>query len=339
MVCSALNKVAAPAASQNEENMRLTSSVRGIAAVLVLTAAPAAMAQEYPAKPVRIVVTGVGSGGDFAARLIGQGISPTLGQSVVVDNRGGGVVPGELVAKSPPDGYTLLLYGAPLWIGPMLQQTSYDAARDFAPITLVVRSPNILVVHPSLPVKTTKDVIALAKARPGSLNYATSGNASSGHLSGELFKYMAGIDVVRVNYKGGGAALTDLISGQVQYIFANAGAVAPHLKAGRLKGLAVTSAQPTALIPGYPTIAASGLPGYELESILGMFAPAKTPPAIITRLHKEIVSYVTRPEVKERFFNSGVEAVGSTPEQLAATMKSELGRLTKVVKASGMTAD
>ncbi len=288
-------------------------------------------AQSYPSKPIRIVVTGIGSGGDFVARLIAQGITGPLGQPVIVDNRGGGIIPGEVVAKAAPDGYTLLLYGPPLWIGSLLQPTTYDPVRDFAPITTAVTAPNILVVHPSLPVKTVRALVALAKANPGKLNYGTSGTGSSGHLAGELFKAMAHVDIVRVNYKGGGAALTDLISGQVQLIFANAGAVTPYLKSNRLNALAVTSAKPSALFPGVPPIA-SAVPGYELVSVQGFFAPAKTPEPIIERLNQEIVRYINKPEVKERFFNSGVETVGGSPEQLATIVKSEMARLGKVIK-------
>ncbi|NBR30219.1 MAG: tripartite tricarboxylate transporter substrate binding protein, partial [Betaproteobacteria bacterium] len=207
-----------------------------------LAAASAAAAQSFPSKPVRIVVTGVGSGGDFAARLIAQGVAASLGQQIVVDNRGSGNQPAEIVAKAVPDGYTLCLSAAPLWITPFLRKTPYDPLKDFAPVTLAVTSPNILVVHPALPVKSTRELIALIRAKPGALNYATSGIGASSFLAAELFKSMSGTDMVRVNYKSGGLALTEMISGQVQLMFANAGLVAAHLQSGRLKALAVTSA-------------------------------------------------------------------------------------------------
>ncbi|MEI7677924.1 MAG: tripartite tricarboxylate transporter substrate-binding protein [Betaproteobacteria bacterium] len=298
-----------------------------------------ANAQAYPTKPVRIVVTGVGSGGDFAARLIAQGVTATLGQALIVDNRGSGNLPAEIVAKAAPDGYTLCLSAAPLWITPFLRKTAYDPLRDFAPVTLAISSPNILVVHPALPVKSVRDLIALIRAKPGALNYATSGIGASSFLAAELFKSMLRADMVRVNYKSGGLALTELISGQVQLMFANAGSVATHLQSGRLKALAVTSAKPSALMPGLPTIAAGGLPGYELVSVQGIFAPAGTPEAVITRLNREFIPFLRRADTREKFFAAGVEAIGGTPEELAATLKSEMARLGKVIQATGIVLD
>jgi tripartite-type tricarboxylate transporter receptor subunit TctC len=298
-----------------------------------------ANAQAYPTKPVRIVVTGVGSGGDFAARLIAQGVTATLGQALIVDNRGSGNLPAEIVAKAAPDGYTLCLSAAPLWITPFLRKTAYDPLRDFAPVTLAISSPNILVVHPALPVKSVRDLIALIRAKPGALNYATSGIGASSFLAAELFKSMLRADMVRVNYKSGGLALTELISGQVQLMFANAGSVATHLQSGRLKALAVTSAKPSALMPGLPTIAAGGLPGYELVSVQGIFAPAGTPEAVITRLNREFIPFLRRADTREKFFAAGVEVIGGTPEELAATLKSEMARLGKVIQATGIVLD
>ena len=298
-----------------------------------------ASAQTYPTKPVRIVVTGVGSGGDFAARLIAQGVTATLGQALIVDNRGSGNLPAEIVAKAAPDGYTLCLSAAPLWITPFLRKTAYDPLRDFAPVTLAISSPNILVVHPALPVKSVRDLIALIRAKPGALNYATSGIGASSFLAAELFKSMLRADMVRVNYKSGGLALTELISGQVQLMFANAGSVATHLQSGRLKALAVTSAKPSALMPGLPTIAAGGLPGYELVSVQGIFAPAGTPEAVITRLNREFIPFLRRADTREKFFAAGVEATAGTPEELAATLKSEMARLGKVIQATGIVLD
>ncbi|MGH8661598.1 MAG: Bug family tripartite tricarboxylate transporter substrate binding protein [Burkholderiales bacterium] len=310
-----------------------------LAVAAALCGAGAAFAQAYPAKPIRMVVTGVGSGGDFAARLISQGVSPALGQQIIVDNRGSGNMPAEIVAKSPPDGYTLCLSAAPLWITPFLRKTPYDPVRDFAPVTLVVTSPNILVVHPSLPVSSVKELIALIRARPGALNYATSGIGGSGFLAAELFKSMARADMVRVNYKSGGLALTELMSGEVQLFFANAGAVAPHMKSGRLRALAVTSAKPSPLLPGLPTVAAGGLPGYELVSVQGIFAPARTPEAVVARLNQEIVPFLQRADLKEKFFAAGMEPLGSPPEALAATVQSEMNRLGKVIKAAGIALE
>ena len=319
--------------------MSAKHSLRAALLAMLLSAIGNASAQAYPTKPVRIIVTGVGSGGDFAARLLAQGVTATLGQALIVDNRGSGNLPAEIVAKAAPDGYTLCLSAAPLWITPFLRKTAYDPLRDFAPVTLAISSPNILVVHPALPVKSVRDLIALIRAKPGALNYATSGIGASSFLAAELFKSMLRADMVRVNYKSGGLALTELISGQVQLMFANAGSVAAHLQSGRLKALAVTSAKPSALMPGLPTIAAAGLPGYELVSVQGIFAPAGTPEAVITRLNREFIPFLRRADTREKFFAAGVEVIGGTPEELAATLKSEMARLGKVIQATGIVLD
>ncbi len=320
--------------------MQTPRNVMGAVSALFLICGPGtACGQAYPVKPIRIAVTGVGSGGDFAARLIAQGVSPALGQQIIVENRGSGNMPAEIVSKAAPDGYTLCLSAAPLWITPFLRKTPYDPVKDFTPVTLVVTSPNILVVHPSLPVKSVKELIALIRARPGALNYATSGIGGSGFLAAELFKSMARADMVRVNYKSGGLAITELMSGEVQLFFANAGAVAPHMQSRRLRALAVTSAKPSPLLPGLPTVASGGLPGYELVSVQGLFAPARTPEAVVARLNQEIVPFLQRPEVREKFFAAGMEALGSPPEALAATVKSEMARLGKVIKAAGITLE
>jgi len=291
--------------------------------------------QNYPNKPIRIVASAAGGSGDFAARLIAQGLSGALSQQVVVDNRGG-VIPGEIVSKAPPDGYTLLIDAASFWIGPLLQETPYDPVKDFAPVTLTDSAPNVLVVNPSLPVKSVKELIALAKARPGELNYGSSSTGSTPHLAAELFNMMAGVKIVRVPFKGSGPAVISLLGGQVQLMFATAGSVAPHVKSGRLRALAVASLQPSALAPGLPTIAASGVPGYEAVAFEGMFAPAKTPVAIIDRLNQEIVRVLNRAEVKERFFNAGVETVGSTPEEFATAIKSNVAKWGKLIKEAGI---
>ena len=294
--------------------------------------------QTYPTKPIRIVTGGPGGGADFASRVMAAGLAGSLGQQVVVDNRGG-VIPGEIVSQSAPDGYTLLCYPGSLWIGSLMQKTPYDPLRDFAPISMLVTSPILLVVHPSVPVKTIKELIALAKTRPGALNYSAAGTGGASHLAGELFKAMAGVDIVLIPYKGAGAAITDVVGGQVHMTFGNAASVAPHLKSGRLRALAVTSAQPSALAPGVPTIAASGVPGYEAVQNTGMFAPARTPEAIITRLHHEILRILNNPGTREKLMTAGVESVASTPAELVATMKQEMHRLGKVIKDAGIRAE
>ena len=304
----------------------------------LLAYASALCAQDYPNKPIRIVTSEAGGGNDIQARLIAQGLSGALGEQVFVENRPSGVIPGEVVSKAPPNGYTLLLYNNTLWIGPLLQNTPYDMARDFAAVTSVAKAANVLVVNPALPVKSVAELVALAKARAGELNYGSSGTGGSNHLAGELFRAMAGVNIVRINYKGAGPALTALLAGELQLMFPTAGAVTPHVKAGRVKALAVTSAEPTALFPGVPTVAAL-LPGYESISIYGIFAPAKTPRTIIDKLNLEIVRFLNRTDVQEKFVNAGMEAAGTSPEQLAATVKSEMARMGKVIKDAGIRTE
>lgn len=294
--------------------------------------------QDYPSKPVRIVAPGGGGSSDLTARLIAQGLPAGLGQQVIVENRPSRIA-AEFVSRAAPDGYTLLAAGATVWIGPLLEKTPYDPVRDFSPITWTMRMPNILVVHPSLPAKSVKELISLAKARPGELNYASGSTGSSTHLPAELFKAMAGINIVRVNYKGAGSAISALIAGEMQLMFGTAPSVAPHVKSGRLRALAATSAQPTELAPGLPTVAASGVPGYEAASIIGIFAPAGTSATIIHRLNQEIVRLLNRADVKERFLRAGGEVVGSSPEEFAVTVKSDIAKWGKVIKDAGIRAD
>ena len=307
-------------------------------AMMVLVAGVAS-SQDYPNRPIRIFTGGVGGGTDIAARLVAQGISGPLGQQVIVENRPSNIAP-ETVAKAPPDGYTLFLSGSNFWVEPLLQKVPYDPARDFSPIAGATTSPLVFVVHPSLPVKSVKELIALAKARPGALNYSSSVTGTSGHLAAELFKSMAGVDIVRIGYKSGGQSVIALVSGEVQVAFNPAGGtVMSQVKSGRLRALAVTSAQPSVLAPGLPTMAAAGLPGYESSAIQSVFAPAKTPEAIITRLNQEILRFLNAPETKERLINASVEAIGSTPEQLAATVKFEMAKWGKVIKDAGIRAE
>lgn len=307
--------------------------------LLALCLPPAgAAAQGYPAKAIRIVTAEAGGGNDFVARLVQPGLTSGLGQPVIIENRSG-ILSGETVAKAPPDGYTVLLTGSTFWVRPFFRDVPYDPVRDFSPITMATSSPNILVVHPSLPVKSVKELIALARARPGELNYASSSPGSPSHLTAELFKSMTGVKIVRINYKGTGPALIASMGGHVQIMIAPAGAVAPYIKAGgRLKPLAVTTAKPTALVPGLPTVAAT-VPGYEVVSIIGFFAPVKTPEAAIARLHQEIARVLHRPDVKERFLSSGAEAVGNTPEQFATALKAEIAKWGKLIKDAGLRDD
>lgn len=293
-------------------------------------------AQDFPNKPVRIVTSAAGGGGDFVARSIAQAISGPLRQQVIVDNRGG-VLAIEAVVKAAPNGYTLLSLSNDFWLLPFMQSVSYDPVKDFVPITLTVSSPNVLVVHPSLSVKSVKALIDLAKAKRGELNYASAGAGGAPHLAAELFKSMAGVNIVRIPYKGAGPAISDLISGQVQLAFFIATSVMPHIRTGKLRALAVTSARRSALFPDLPTVSAT-LPGYEAGTIIGMFAPAKTPATLVHQLNHEVVRSLNKADLKERFFNAGIEVVASSPEELAAAMKSDMDRMGRLIKDAGIRA-
>lgn len=245
-----------------------------------------ALGQDYPNRPLRLVSPGPGGGADFVARFVAQGISGPLGQQVVVENRPAGVIPGQIVSKAPPDGYTMMVNGNSFWIAPLMRDgVPYDPMKDFSPITLAVSSPNILVVHSSVPATSVKGLIALAKARPGVLNYASASAGGSVHLSAELFKYMAGVNIVRISYKTSGTSVNSLLGGEVDLMFANAPPVMPHVKAGRLRALAVTTLKPSVLLPDLPTISGAGLPGFEVASVYALFAPARSPAAIVSRLN------------------------------------------------------
>ena len=289
---------------------------------------------------MRLVTAAAGAGGDFVARIVAAGLSELWAQPVLVDNRGGSaVIPIEVVAKAPPDGYTLLGFGTALWHLPLMQSVAYDPIKDFAPITLVAKTPMVVVVHPSLPVRSIKELVALAKARPGQLNYSSGIAGSTTHLPAEMFKSMAGVELVRVSYKGGAPALTALLSGETQVMFGNAGGVGPHIKAGRLRALAVTSAQRSALFPDLPTVAASGLPGYDASSLQCIFAPAATPAPLISRLSQDVRKVLSKAEVKDRFLRSGSEVVASSPEELVATIKADMTTMGSVIKKAGIRAD
>jgi tripartite-type tricarboxylate transporter receptor subunit TctC len=292
-------------------------------------------AQNYPAKPIRLVTSVAGGGPDFVSRLVAAGIAGGIGQNVVVDNRGN-IKSGELVAQSQPDGYTLLVAAGSLWVGALMQRVPYDPVKDFAPITLIITQPNVLIVTPSLPVTSVKELIALAKAKPDSLNYASSVTGATNHLAAELFNSMAGIKIQRVPYKGIGLAMTDLISGRVQVPFPGAASAAPYVKSGKLKALAVTGAKPSALLPGLPSVAEAGVPGYESVVVTAALAPEGTPAPIITRLNQEIVRFLATPDAKEKFLNVGAEPDGGTPQALAAMRQSEMIRMSKVIKDAGI---
>jgi tripartite-type tricarboxylate transporter receptor subunit TctC len=307
----------------------------GLFLTLLLAAAPG-FAQTYPHKAIRIMTGGAGGGSDFTARLIAQGISGPLKQPVIVDNRPSGLIATEIAAAANPDGYTLLFYGSNLWITPLMEKTSYDAVRDFAPITLTNREPYILAVHPSVPATTTKELIELCKSKPGVLNYASASVGSSTWLAAELFKSMAGVDITSIPYKSAAPARTDLIAGRVQIMFATPAGIMPLIGPGKVRALAITSQQPSELIPDVPTIAATGLPGFEAAQISGALAPAKTPFAIVARLNQEIVAFLAKPETRKRFLDAGLGVVTGSPDQFRAVMKAEINRYGKLIRSAGI---
>jgi tripartite-type tricarboxylate transporter receptor subunit TctC len=305
--------------------------------MLALAICGVAQAQNPPSRPLRIVTVAPGSANDIVARLIAHDFKTASGQPVIVDNRG--TIAADVVAKAPPDGHTLLLYGSAVWISPFIfRNEATSALNQLAPITLVASSPNVIVVHPSMPVKSARELIALAKRRPGELHYATGSLGAAPHLAAELFKAMAGVNVVRVPYKGTGGSLIGLLSGEVEMMFPTAGSVTAHIKAGKLRPLAVTSLKPTALAPGLPTLSET-LPGYESVSLNGMFAPARTSPAFINDVQQEVARILGKSEVKERLANAGMDAVFTTPEEFGGIIKSEMTKWSKVIRDARIAAD
>lgn len=293
-------------------------------------------AQEYPTRPVRIVTATPGGGNDFLARIVAQPLGQMLGQQVIVDNRTGRLV-GGLVARASPDGYTLAVGGGSMQATPLLEPSDYNIITDFAPISQLERSPNVLVVNPSLKIGSVKELLALAKARPDALLYGTGTAGGSLHLAGELFMMQTGAKFKRVPYKSTGPALIALLSNEVHMVFATAGGAVQHIRDGKLRALGVTSAQPFDLIPGVPTIASQGLKDYDLDTIGFIVAPPKTPPAIVKRLNALIVKIMQQPDVKERLAAGGSEAVTSTPEQLQAKLVADDAMLRKLFKQIGLS--
>ncbi len=296
----------------------------------------------YPSKPIRVIVaSGTGGGLDFIARLVGPKLAESVGQSVVVDNRAGasGSIAAELTAQATPDGYTLILLSASLVVYGVVNKTRYDLFRDFAPVSQVAAGPYILTVTPALPVKSVKELIAYAKATPSKLNYASTGNASLAHLATEWFRIITGIELVHVPYKGVGAAFPDMLSGQIQMSLLSVASVYPHVRAQRLRALAIATAQRAKVAPDLPTMIEAGVPGFAVTQWHGLLAPRGAPQPIIERLHREIVNVLQQPDVVSRLAADGTEGVGSSPAQFASHLKSEHETWTRVVRQTGIRTD
>lgn len=313
-----------------------------VAAAAVLTAGQPAAA-DYPVRPVRLVVAFAPGGSvDVVARLLAQKLGERWKQQVVVDNRpgAGGNVSAEIVARALPDGYTLYMTSAAFVVNPSLYASvPYDPVRDFSPISLVATVQSVLVSHPALPVKSVKDLVALAKARPGQINYGSTGSGTSGHLIMELFRSMAGIDLVHVPYKVIGQTYADLLSGQVSLFFPTAPGALPHIQAGRIRALAVAGAKRSSALPGVPTVAEAGVPGFEAGTWYPLLAPARTPRAVVESVHRGLVHVLELPDVRERLTAAGIEIVGSTPDELARHIRDEIPKWARVIKQSGARAD
>jgi tripartite-type tricarboxylate transporter receptor subunit TctC len=325
--------------------MELCLPIRKViaSALLLFCAAGALHAQDlatYPSKPIRLLVPYPAGGAvDIIARAIGPSMSASLGQPIVVENRPGasGIVASENLVRSPPDGHTLIIVISSHAVNPSLYaKLPYDTLRDFAPVSLMAAGPNVLSVHPSLPVRVVKDLIALARKRPGEINYASFGNGSSSHLSGELFNIMAGIKMVAVTYKGAAPAVTDVIGGHVSLMFGNMPVSLPHLKAGRLRAIAVTSSKRSPAAPDLPTIAESGLTHYEIGEWWGALAHGKTPAALIRRLNQEVVQALREPDVQTRLTLLGAELVGSSPEQFDSYLREQMKKWGRVIEQAGI---
>ncbi len=315
-----------------------------LAAALCGIAQPAWTQSNYPSRPIRFIAANAPGGGlDITARVIQPKLAAALGQQVIVDNRAGaaGSIASEIVAKSAPDGYTIMVAS----LGGLAVNTNlykgltYHPLRDFAPVTWATSGSNVLVVHPSVPAKSVKELIALARAQPDKLSYGSSGAGNAGHLAGELFNGMAGIKMVHIPYKGGAPAMIDLIAGQVQLIFASAPTAVPQVKAGKIRGLAVTTARRSVILPDLPTIAEAGLPGFEADNWYGVVTVMKTPHPVIERLHAEIVRALHMPDVKQALLTQGLEVRTSTPQEFGSYMKSEFDKWAKVIKDAGIAAN
>jgi tripartite-type tricarboxylate transporter receptor subunit TctC len=315
-----------------------------IATALLMLISGVAVGQAYPTRTIRMVVPSAAGTGitDMMARLIAPPLSESLGQQIVIDNRAGagGILGADIVSKAAPDGYTLLMANISLAVNLYLYPTlPFDPVRDFQPVTMVNSAPLLLVVHPTVSANSVQALIALAKAHPGEINYASGGVGSTPHLAGELFKSLAGIDVVHVPYKSGPPALSDLVAGQVSFMLENMPGTMPFVREGKLRALAITSSQRSPLAPDLPTVAEAGVPGYEMIGWNGLVAVKGTPPEIVARLHTEVAAILHRPEVTQRFAGLGAEPVGDTPDHFAAFIKAEMTRWGAIIKEKGIRAE
>jgi tripartite-type tricarboxylate transporter receptor subunit TctC len=315
-----------------------------VTVALTMLMSDAVPGQTYPTRPIHIVVPSSPGAGvtDIMARLVGQHLSARIGQQIVIDNRPGasGLIGAEVVSRAAPDGYTLLVANVSLVVNPFLYpKMPYDALKDFIPITMINSAPMLLVVHPSIPATSVTELIAFAKSHPGKLNYGSGGLGSTPYLAAELFKSLAGIDVVHVPYKGGAPALSDLVGGQLTFMIENMPGTMPYARAGNLRALAITSPQRSALAPELPTMAEAGVPGYEMNGWNGIFAPKGTPPGIVARLHSEVAKILRTPEVRQELAALGAEPVGDTPDEFAAFLKADIARWGKIIQDKGIRSD
>jgi tripartite-type tricarboxylate transporter receptor subunit TctC len=321
----------------------LAARVFATACITSVFNADAADQAVYPARPVRLIVPfGPAGSADALARTLQPSLSEALGQPVVIDNRPGAssTIGTEMAARAAPDGYTLVMITTTHTVNPsLLAKLPYDSVKDFSPVSLVVSQPNILVVHPSVPVKSVKELVALAKAKPNSLNFASGGNGSSPHLSGELFKLVAAIEITHIPYKGSGPGVTDLLGGHVQMMFAGPLALEQHIKSGRLRALAVADRRRSTVVPDIPTMTEAGFPGVETGTWYGILAPARTPPAIVTSLQRTIARTVQMPDLKSRIVNQGVDIVASSPDDFHKFIIAEIAKWSRVVQKAGVRVD
>lgn len=321
------------------ERLYRISCAFGVALLPLLAAA-----QDYPNKPIRLILSvPAGATPDVTARLVTPGLSQLLGQQVVVDNRpgAGGVIGAEIASKAPADGYTIFISspGALTILPHLRKNVPYDTLRDFAPVSLISIGPFVLITHPALPAKTVKELIALAKAQPGKLNYASAGNGVANHLAMELFKQMAGVDIVHVPYKGAPQAVTDVLAGHMNMMFNSVAPIVAHIKAGRVRVLGIASPKRSPQLPDVPTISEAGVPGFEAVNWFGMFVPAKTPPRIIARLNQAVVKVLRTPEIRSQFASLGADVAGTSSEEFAAFVRRDIEQYAKIVRLSGAKLD